>query len=153
MGQPIDTAGDAGPEFAAGVATATAAQAAEDAAEAESAAEVALIVAEGAAETAGAAEAAAWDARTAIDDLRFEMNSRFDELAARTVVAEAVALEAAEAIEDEGGSPGDEITPPEQHDSTGKPAPTEEEPKGSSGAPKPKKSHTGYGASWIQPRS
>lgn len=148
MTNPVSDAPSA--DFAAGVATATAAQATEDAAEAEVVAESAAAVAETAVEIAVAAEDAAWDARAAIEDLRFEVMARFDELTARTVVAESVALEAVDAIETETADADDEITPPEQNDAPKKPAPTED-PKGSSGAPK-KVAHTGYGASWIQPR-
>jgi hypothetical protein len=138
-------------EFAAGVATATAAQASEDATEAEVIAEGAASTAEVAIEIASEAESAAWDARAAIEDLRSEMAARFDELGARISVAEVVAVEAVEAIEEEGADSGDEITPPEQTTST-KPAPVEDDPSGSSGAPKKKAPASGYGARWIQPR-
>lgn len=74
--------GDAGAAFAAGVATAEAAQATEDAAEAAQTAEGAAAVAEAALEVAAAADETAWDARTEIDGLRGEMVACFEELRA-----------------------------------------------------------------------
>jgi hypothetical protein len=71
---------DTGAAFAAGVATATAEQAAADAAGAEFRAELAEERADAAAGAAAAAETEAWEARSAVDQLRAELFGAIDEI-------------------------------------------------------------------------
>lgn len=76
---------DTGAAFAAGMATATAEQAAEQAASAEyraaAAEDQAALAADAALRAAAEAETDAWSARAAVDELRGEVFGRLDELA------------------------------------------------------------------------
>lgn len=92
---------ETGAAFAAGVATATAEQASQDAAGAEFRAELAADDAERAAATAAAAETEAWEARAAVDQLRAEMFGALDEI--RESLSERKKPEP-------GGDPGDGST-------------------------------------------
>lgn len=80
----IEDGGDAGSsaEFNAGVATATAAQAAGEAAEAVATAEGATRAAGDAVDIAVDAEGTAWDARIAVDDLRGYTDGQLGEIRA-----------------------------------------------------------------------
>lgn len=71
---------DTATAFAAGVATATAAQATEDAAEAGAQAETAEIIADSAAQQAAVASETAWDARSAVDQLAATNAQQFAEI-------------------------------------------------------------------------
>lgn len=75
-----ETNDDAGVAFAAGVATAEAAQATEEAGEAAAVAEVAAEEAGAAVEIAGEAASTAWAAREDVDQLRAEFSGYLDEI-------------------------------------------------------------------------
>lgn len=109
--------GEAAVAFAAGVATAEAAQATQEAEEAAAVAEVAVEEAAGAVTVAGEASATAWAARDDVDQLRAEFSAGLDEI--RGMMAD-LALGAAESpltperIERENGPAAEEAQ--EEHD-------------------------------------
>jgi hypothetical protein len=128
----MDEGGSA--DFAAGVATAVAAQADEEAT-------TAAVVAEQAAGVAEVAQETAWNAQDAVTELRYVVEDQGVRLAAReaaTVVVEETELAEVEA--------DDEISAPEAVEGKSKPEP--KDPDEGSGTT-PKKKHTGYGAGWI----
>lgn len=123
--EPQDTDTDAaGVAFAAGVATAEAAQATQDAEEATAVAEVAVEESAAAVAIAGDASATAWAAREDVDQLRAEFGAGLDEI--RGMIAdlataepeseltpERIAREEGPAPEEEGAGDGQE----EKHES------------------------------------
>jgi hypothetical protein len=121
-----DPAPAEGAAFAAGVAAATAAVAAEDAEQAGAAAETALRVSEGAAE-------AAYDARAEVESLRGELLARLDDVESRASMAAAVAVEAVESVET---AAVDDMAPEETVPADPEPDRSADQPKDDAGSAK-----------------